>query len=191
MGILAKKNLLRLLAFFTGISLFSQGLIFADDRSVSFFKEDTSGEEDCKPCIKEPDALNPALKKKIEEIGKEASKNFASKGESIDGEVILFINPESSFSDGAVRTLVRFKKEHPAWKCKGVILSGPRGLKEKLLQKKDYFAADIDFSVDINGKEAREFNVTKTPSYVVIHQGRSCKVTGQPDLDEIVSRIDK
>jgi len=191
MGILAKKNLLYLLIFLIGVSLFSQGLVFADDRGMSFFKEDTSGEEDCKPCIKEPDALNPALKKKIEEIGKEASKNFAGKSERIDNEVILFIDPESSFSDGAIRMLVRFKKEHPAWKCRGVILTGLRGLKEKLLQKRDYFTTDIDFSVDINGKEAREFNVTKTPSYVVIYQGRSYKITEQPDLDEIVSRLDK
>ena len=190
MGILAKKNLLYLLICLIGISLLKQGLVFADDRGMSFFKEEDT-QEDCKPCIKEPDALNPALKKKIEEIGKEASKNFASKGERMDNEIILFIDPESGFSDGAVRTLIRFKKEHPVWKCRGVILTGLRGLKEKLLQKKDYFAADIDFIVDINGKEAREFNVTKTPCYVVIYQGKSYNITGQLDLDEIVSRLDK
>ena len=60
-----------------------------------------------------------------------------------------------------------------------------------LLQKKSYFSNDIEFSVDINGEEEGEFNITTTPSYVVIYHGRSYKIAGQPDLDEIVSKLDK
>ena len=188
MGVLAKKDLLRILALFIGISLFSQGLVLADDRGARFFKDT---EDDCKPCIKEPDALNPDLKKKVEEIQKETTRNISGKDKSIDKEVILFIDPENSFSDSAVKTLVRFKKEHPHWKCRGVIVSGLRGLKEKLLQKRDYFVTGIEFSVDVNGKTARDYNVTKVPSYVIVYQGKSYNVTGQIDLDELTAGIDK
>ncbi len=191
MGILAKKNLLYLLVFI-GISLLTQGLIFADDRSLSFFKEeDTSLEDDCKPCMKEPDALGPDLKKKTEEIEREASNNFESKDKKLDSEIILFVDPDSQFSDAAVNALVKFKEDHPGWKVKGVILAGLRGLKEKLLGKRNYFSRYIEFSIDLSGNITKEFNITKTPSYVIIYHGRLYKIVGQPDLNEILLRLDK
>ena len=103
----------------------------------------------------------------------------------------MFIDPEYQFSNGAVDTLVKFKRDHPGWKVKGVILSGLRGLKTKLLQKKNYFSSDIEFSIDLNGAKAREFNITRTPAYVVIYHGRRYKIAGQPDLNDVLSRLDK
>ena len=178
------------LTFFIGMALLTQSLVFADDRGVSFFKvEDT--QEDCKGCIKEGSVLSIDLKKKVEEVEKETYGSFAGKGERASDEIILFIDPQSDLSDGAVNALAQFKQNHPAWKCKGVLITGLRGLKERLLQKRGYFANDIEFSVDINGEKARELGVTGTPSYVIIHHGRKYKIAGQPDLDETVSRLDK
>ena len=71
------------------------------------------------------------------------------------------------------------------------MITGLRNLKEKLLQKRSYFTSDIEFSIDINGEEAREFDITTTPSYVVIYHGRKYKIAGQPDLDEIILRFNK
>ena len=178
------------LTFFIGIVLLTQSLVFADDRGVSFFKaEDTK--EDCKGCIKEGSILNIGIKKKVEEIEKETRGNFARQDEGQYNEVILFVDPESGFSDVAVNTLARFKQDHPTWQCKGVMITGLRNLKEKLLQKRSYFTSDIEFSIDINGEEAREFDITTTPSYVVIYHSRKYKIAGQPDLDEIISRFNK
>ena len=191
MDILAKENMLRLLVFFIGISLLTQGLVFADDRSVSFFKEDANPEDDCKGCIKEGSILNIGLKKKVEDIEKETTKSFADNTGRTGSEIILFIDPESPLSDGAVNALAKFKQDHPSWKCRGIMIAGLRSLKGMLLQKKSYFSNDIEFSVDINGEEEGEFNITTTPSYVIIYHGRSYKIAGQPDLDEIVSKLDK
>ena len=178
------------LTCFIGIVLLTRSLVFADDRGVSFFKaEDTK--EDCKGCIKEGSILSIDLKKKVEEVEKETSRSFASKGERASDEIILFIDPQSDLSDGAVNVLAHFKQNHPAWKCRGILITGLRGLKEMLLQRRGYFANDIEFSVDINGEEAGEFSITSTPSYVIIHHGRRYKIAGQPDLDETVSRLDK
>ena len=178
------------LTFFIGIVLLTRSLVFADDRGVSFFKaEDTK--EDCKGCIKEGSILSIDLKKKVEEVEKETSRSFASKGERASDEIILFIDPQSDLSDGAVNELAHFKQNHPAWKCRGILITGLRSLKEMLLQKRSYFTSDIEFSIDINGEEAREFDITTTPSYVVIYHGRKYKIAGQPDLDEIISRFNK
>ena len=193
MGILAKKNMLYRLVFCIGISLLTQAFVFADDRDLSFFKEENTytQTEDCKPCIKEPGVLNPDLKKKTEEIEREAINNFESKDKKLDNEIILFVDPDGPFSEGAVNTLVKFKKDHPGWKVKGVILAGLRGLKEKLLQKQNYFSSDVEFSIDLNGDKTREFNITSTPAYVVTYHGRRYKIAGQPDLNDVLSRIDK
>lgn len=182
--------MLRILIFFAGICILAQSMGFADDRALSFFKVEDK-EEDCKPCIKEGSILNISLKKKVEEIKKETTKSFTDNGEKASDEIILFIDPESTFSDGAVNALIKFKQAHPGWKCKGVMIADLRNLKEKLLQKRDYFANDIEFSVDINGEEVREFSITTTPSYVIIYHGRKYKIAGQPDLDEIILRIAK
>ena len=190
MDILAKKDMLRIIVFFISISLLTQGLAFADDRGMSFFKAEDQ-EEDCKGCIKEGSILSIGLKKKVEEVEKETTRSFTDKGEMTGREIILFVDPESSFSDGAVNALVNFKQSHPGWKCKAVMITGLRNLKEKLLQKRSYFTSDIEFSIDINGEESREFDITTTPSYVVIYHGRKYKIAGQPDLDEIISRFNK
>lgn len=191
MGILAKKNMLYLLTFYLSISLLTPALVFAE--KPSFFEEENTNvqAEDCEPCIKEPDALNPELKKKTEEINREIKGNFSDKERKRSSEIILFINPASALSDGAVDTLVKFKKDHPSWKARGVILTDLRGLKDRLLQKKSYFGNDIDFSVDLKGDLAREFNVTKVPSFVIIYHGKYYRIAGQPDLNEILSKLDK
>ena len=69
MGVLAEENMLRLIAFFISISLLTQGLTFAGDRSMSFFKVEDQ-EDDCKGCIKEGSIQSIGLKKKVEEIEK-------------------------------------------------------------------------------------------------------------------------
>ena len=190
MDILAKKDMLRIIVFFIGISILAQGLVFADDRGMSFFKAEDQ-EEDCKGCIKEGSILSIGLKKKVEEVEKETTRSFTDKGEMTGREIILFVDPESSFSDGAVNALVNFKQSHPGWKCKAVMITGLRGLKDRLLQKRNYFTSDIEFSIDINGKEAGAFGITITPSYVIICRGKQYKIAGQPDLDETTSGLDK
>ena len=61
---------------------------------MAFFEEDNKGiEDDCKPCIKEPGKLNPALKKKVEEIQNEINNNFTDKEKKLNSEIILFIDP--------------------------------------------------------------------------------------------------
>ena len=182
--------MLRLLTFFISIALLAQGVTFADDRSVSFFKVEDK-EDDCKGCIKEGSILSIGLKKKVEEIEKETSGNFARQNEGRDNEVILFIDPESPFSGVAVNTLARFKQDHPNWRCKGVMVTGLRSLKEKLLQKRNYLTGDIEFSIDINGEEAMEFDITTTPSYVIIYHGRKYKIAGQPDLNNVIAGLNK
>ena len=190
MGVLAEENMLRLIAFFISISLLTQGLTFADDRSMSFFKVEDQ-EDDCKGCIKEGSIQSIGLKKKVEEIEKETSGSFTRQDEERNNKVILFVDSESPFSDVAVNTLARFKQDHPTWQCKGVMITGLRNLKEKLLQKRNYFTSDIEFSIDINGKEAGAFGITITPSYVIICRGKQYKIAGQPDLDEMISGLDK
>ena len=76
MDILAEENMLRLIAFFISISLLTQGLTFADDKSMSFFKIEDQ-EDDCKGCIKEGSIQSIGLKKKVEEIEKETSGSLS------------------------------------------------------------------------------------------------------------------
>lgn len=191
MGILAKKNMLYLLIFCAAMSLLTPEVVFA--KNLSFFEEKDAyvQPEDCEPCVKEEDMLNPDLKRKTEEIERGLKVNFKDKEEKLTSEIILFIDPASPFSDGAVRELVKFKKDHPDWKARGVILTDLRSLKDRLLQKKSYFGNDIDFSIDLSGDLAREFNITKVPSFVIIYRGRRYRTAGQPDLNDILSKLDK
>jgi hypothetical protein len=86
---------------------------------------------------------------------------------------------------------VKFKKDFPDWKTKGVIISGLKGLKQKLLQKQNYFGNGIEFSIDLGAKLTRQFNIDRTPSFVISYKGRLYKVAGQPDLNEIISKLEK
>lgn len=193
MGVLAKKNMLYFLTIAIVVSLLTPVLIFADEQRISFFGErDTSvWPEECRECSKEPVNLNPELKKKTEEIEKALHSKFSDREKQFNNEVILFIDPDSRFSDTAVKALVKFKKDSPDWNVKGVILANAVNLKEKLLRKQSYFSNDIEFSIDLNGNLARQFAVTKTPAYVITYQNKRYKITSQPELNEFISKLNK
>jgi len=173
------------------MSLLIPVLIFADEQRISFFTERNTParSEECSECSKEPVNLSPELKKKTEEIEKALHNKFTDREKQFNNEVILFIDPDSRLSDAAVKDLVKFKKDSPDWNVKGVILTNAVNLKEKLLRKQSYFSNDIEFSIDLNGNLAKQFAVTKTPCYVITHNGRSYKIAGQSDLNEIISKL--
>lgn len=191
MGVLAKKNMLYLLTITIVISLLAPVLIFAGEQRISFFGErDISARpEECSECSKEPVNLNPELKKKTEEIEKALRNKFAGREKQFNNEVILFVDSDSRFSDAAVKALVKFKKDSPNWNVKGVILTNAVNLKEKLLRKQSYFSNDIEFSIDLNGNLARQLAVTKPPAYAITYQNKRYKIEGQPDLNEIISKL--
>ena len=109
----------------------------------------------------------------------------------VDSQLSLAYRLDCGFSDAAVKALVKFKKDNPEWKVKGVIVTIGTGLKEKLLQKQSYFTNDIEFSIDLSGNLVKQFGIQKTPAFVITYNGRYYKIIGQPDLNEIISKLAK
>ena len=168
------------------------GNVFATEK-LDFFKEEKNQPQanECSECSKWQNNLNTDLKNKLGDIQSKVNDSFTSKERQRNREIILFIDPDCNFSDSAVRTLVKFKTDFPDWQVKGVIVSGLKNLKQRLLQNRSYFNQGIEFSVDLGAKLAREFNIDKTPAYVISYKGRHYKISGQPDLNEIISKLNK
>lgn len=160
---------------------------------AGFFEEKDAPkqETDCSKCKSKPSDLNPNLKEKVTAIEKTISNNLNKKENSRGDEIILFIDLLNSSSDRAVKALAKFKKDSPGWKIRGVIVADKKNLKEKLLQKRDFFAQDIEFSTDLSGNLAKEFGVFKTPAYVITHNAKQQIFTWPLDLDETISNLTK
>lgn len=184
--------MLRVLTLCLSVFLLITQPVFAKER-VDFFKEEAIQQQpdECSECSKWQDNLNPELKEKIENIQRQVNDNFNNKESQLNKEITLFVDPESSSCDSAVNTLVKFKRDFPDWKIKGVIVTGLKGLKQKLIQKQNYFSNDIVFNVDLKGNLARKFNVDTTPAYVISYNGKSYKVSGQSDLNGIIAELIK
>jgi len=184
--------MLRILTIVLFVSLLTLRLSFAD-KGADFFKEEKNQPQanECSACSKWQDSLNPALKEKLEDVQSKVNDNFAQKERQLNQEIILFVDPDCNFSDAAIGALVKFKRDFPDWQVKGVIVLRLRGLKQKLLQNKSYFAHDIEFSIDLGAKLAKQFNIDKTPSYVISYKARYYKIAGQSDLNEVISKITK
>jgi hypothetical protein len=159
---------------------------------AGFFEEENTPLKDneCNECKSETLNLNPALKEKVAEIEKAVSSSLNRK-ENYDNEIVLFIDLVDNSSDAAVNALVKFKKDHPTWKVKGIIVGNQRNLKEKLLQKQKFFDNGIEFSIDLSGSLAKESTILKAPAYVITHNGKLHKITGLTDLNDAVSKLDK
>ncbi len=200
MGVLAKKNMLRILALRLGVLSFVLVLLFANEQNgicggIGFFEEKDAGDriDGCSECSEKKEGLNldPASTKKAEEIKKVLLNNLSKKEGHPENKVILFVDPNCRYSDAAVNTLVQFKKDFPRFKIEGVIVTDPEGLKEKLLKKQGYFERDIPFSIDLEANLANQFDIRKTPAYMIVYNDRYYKVIGQPDPNEIISRLNK
>ena len=190
MGVLAKENMLRILGVIFILSLLISGQDFA--RAGFFEEKDAHAQEiGCSECKSEAANLNADLKEKVAAIEKTVSNNLKGERNSHDNEITLFVDLDCGFSDAAVKALVKFKKDNPGWKVKGVIVTIGTGLKEKLLQKQSYFTNDIEFSIDLSGNMVKQFGIQKTPAFVITYNGRYYKISGQPDLNDIISKLAK
>jgi len=160
---------------------------------AGFFEEENISvqESGCSECSKETVNLNADLKEKVAEIEKAISKSFNKKENTCGNEIVLFIELTNNYSDAAVNALVKFKKDNPAWKVRGVITGSKDNLKGKLLQKQEFFSNGIEFSIDLSGNLAKECGIFRTPAYVIMHNGKHHKFTGFIDLNDEISKLDK
>ena len=101
------------------------------------------------------------------------------------------MDPECGYSDAAVKALLKFKKDNPGWKVKGVIVTNGENLKERLLQKQSYFTNEIEFSIDLSGNRVKQFSIQKTPAFVIRYNGKYYKIIGQPDLNDTISKLNE
>jgi hypothetical protein len=158
---------------------------------AGFFDEKDASiqQSDCSECKSETLNLNPDLKERVSAIEKKISSKL-NKNTS-GNEVTLFIDLSDRFFDQAVNSLIKFKNDNPSWVVKGVIIGGKNNLKEKLLTKQKFFGSGIEFSIDLSGNLAKEFNILKTPVYLVTYNGSQQKITGLSDFNDFISRLDK
>jgi hypothetical protein len=152
-------------------------------------KDASVGESACSECQSQTLNLNSDLKDKVSAIEKKISNNL---NKNTNGnEITLFIDLSDSSFDQVVNSLVKFKKDNPSWLIKGVITGKKNNLKEKLLTKQKFFGSGIEFSIDLSGSLAKEFNILKTPVYLIIHNGSQQKITGLSEFNDFISNIDK
>jgi len=158
---------------------------------AGFFDEKDASiqQSGCSECKGDAINLNPDLKDKVAAIEKRISSNV-NKNTS-GNEITLFIDLSDNSFDHAVNSLVKFKKDNSSWSIKGVITGSSNNLKEKLLTKQKFFGTGIEFSIDLSGSLAREFNILKTPVYLIAHNGSQQKITGPSEFNDFVSRLDK
>lgn len=161
-------------------------------RAGLFEEKNTAAREiGCGGCESEAGNLDTDLKERVTAIEKTVSDKLNRKENHHVNGITLFIDPDSSFSDAAVKGLVKFKKDNPGWKVKGIILTNGVNLKGKLLKKRDYFINDIEFSIDLNGNLARQFDIFNAPAYAITYNNRYYKITGLTDLNEAISKLNK
>ncbi|MFA5351114.1 MAG: hypothetical protein WC357_07280 [Candidatus Omnitrophota bacterium] len=155
-----------------------------------FDDKDTSTQQsECSECKGQTLNLNPDLREKISAIENKISSNL-NKNTSAN-EITLFIDLGDSSFDQAVNALIKFKNNNPEWAVKGVITGSLDNLKQKLLTKQKFFGSGIEFSIDLSGSLAKEFNILKTSVYLITYNGNQQKITGLSDFNDFISRLDK
>ena len=167
------------------ILLFNPIIVYA-----GFFEESKPMQEgECNECRSELPDVNPGIEKKVAEIEKAISGKLDKKETPDNNEIIFFTSLTSNSSVSALDALAKFKKDNPAWKIKGVVVGPLRNLRQNLLQRQKLFNYGIEFSIDINGNLTKEFDVIKTPSYVIICEGKHYKAEDQLELKEILNSL--
>ncbi len=155
-----------------------------------FDEEDASMQQSgCSECKGDSLNLNSDLKEKVSAIEKKISSNLSKNTRG--NEVILFIDLSDSSFDHVVNSLIKFKDNNADWAVKGVITGRSNNLKQKLLTKQKFFGSGIEFSIDLSGSLAKEFNIIKTPVFVITYSGSQQKLTGLSDFNDFISKIDK
>ncbi|MFA5345999.1 MAG: hypothetical protein WC315_06990 [Candidatus Omnitrophota bacterium] len=169
----------------SAVLLFNPVAVYA-----GFFEENKPGEVGgCNECKSELPNVNPGVEKKVAEIEKAIAGKFDKKENNNNNEVIFFVSLTNSSFEAVLDTLSKFQKDNPDWKIKGVITGSLRNLKQNLLQKQKFFNKGMEFSIDINGSLAKDFDITRTPSYVIIYKGKRSKAEDLSALKKILDSL--
>jgi len=158
---------------------------------AGFFDEkDASAQQnECSGCKADTLNINSDLKDKVAAIEKKVSGNL-NKNTGVN-DITLFIDLNDNSFEQAVNSLIKFKDNNPNWVVKGVIVGSPNNLKQKLLTKQKFFGSGIEFSIDLSGNLAREFNILKAPVYLITYNGSQSKIAGLLDFNDFVSKLEK
>lgn len=158
---------------------------------AGFFDEKNASiqQSGCSECKNDRLNLNPDLKDKVSVIEKKVSASLTKN--TSGNEITLFIDLSDSSFDRAVNSLIKFKNDYPSWLVKGVIIGTKNNLRGKLLTKQRFFGSGIEFSIDLSGSLAKEFGILKMPVYLITYNGSQQKITGLPDFNEFISKLDK
>ena len=158
---------------------------------AGFFDEKDASiqQSGCSECKGDAPNLNPGLKEKVSAIEKRISSNY-NKNTS-GNKITLFIDLNDSSFDQTVNSLIKFERDNPSWLVKGIITGSSNNLKEKLLTKQKFFGTGIEFSIDLSGSLAKEFNILKMPVYIITHNGSQQKITGLPEFNVFILKLTK
>jgi len=159
---------------------------FFNDKVDFFNQKINSGKEDneCLNCT--PDVTPPEMKPQISPINKNLLfDNPVMKNVSIR----LFIDTQCRFSSASLKYIKQLKQRNHLWDFDVFIMGSFNSFNNFALDNKDILKSDIELSWDIQNNESSKYNVSKCPAYVIEYKNKVYKISGQPDIEEIVRKL--
>ena len=97
-------------------------------------------------------------------------------------KILLFINPYCSWCKKAMQDLGSLKRRNPHWSVQVYVMGS---IKEFI----DYFRAQatslpqgLDYTLDFQNIFADQYEISQTPTYIIMEHGKTKKVEGYVDL---------
>ncbi len=164
------------------------------DSGIDYFGNDNitpekPKKEECLSC-----QFDSPIKETIKEIPKdmrEVVKKIRKNAATTKDSIYLFISPQCTHSLGAIKELDKFRSSYPQWEYEVYMLGSMKEYKSFITKNKNIFENEIPFTLDIQAKVSKKFNIKKTPTFLIQYDDVYYKVGGQPTLKNVVEKLVK
>jgi len=155
------------------------------DRKVSFFENSNKSlnlEKKCESCNQEA-IREPMLNR--------ANSNFVIENNKLKNQTIikLFIDPNCKYAQSALDNVLRLSKEISRWSFEVYMLGSKDDFRSFVFLNKDFMKSEITINYATDNTDVLNYGITETPTYIIEAQNKIYKISGQPNLMDIVGNL--
>jgi len=168
------------------------------DSGIDYFSNDNvtpeqPKKEECLSCQFKDSKDSPAQKTTMEipEDMKEVVKKIRKNMTATKNSIYLFISPQCKHSLDAIKELDKFRANYPQWEYEVYMLGSMKEYKTFITKNKNIFENEIPFTLDIQAKVSKKFDIKKAPTFLIQYDDVYYKVGGQPILKNVVEKLAK
>lgn len=154
------------------------------ERKTSFFVQEpkeSKKEQLCQSCMETNGSKVSSMNVPLNQVADSLTADRIS--------IRLFIDPQCKYTPQALSGITALVKNNSKIDCQIFVTGSTDVFKKFAVDNAELIKTQIAISHDIEGRFSSQFCINSVPAYIIKGKRKFVKVTGQPDLKEMLTEL--